>query len=75
MMLTGIETLPLRMQQPLRAMRMKVADLAVEEPPEGRLGQLCRACLAMPSNALAQKRYCAEGRGIAVFTFGLKGGL
>ena len=70
LILTGIETLPLRMQ------RHSDNALAVAEHLAGAqggvLGELSRACAGDRYHNLA-KRYCPKGAG-AVFTFGLKGG-
>ena len=69
LILTGIETLPLRMA---RALREHVGRRRVAvEAPESGVGELCGP--AVEQVRCIQKRICPKGAG-AVFTFGLKGG-
>jgi O-acetylhomoserine (thiol)-lyase len=67
--LTGVETLPLRMERHV-ANAQKVAEFLDDHP---RVSWVSYAGLAeSPYHALA-KKYCPKGAG-AVFTFGVKGG-
>ena len=70
LVLTGIETLPLRMQTPLRQ-RARGRAMAAGAS-QGRLGELCRASKDNASYGL-HRTYCPKGAG-SVFTFGVKGG-
>ena len=69
LILTGIETLPLRMQRHCDN-ALAVAEW-LAEAPAGRLGELSRPADDRYHNLA--KKYCPNGAG-AVFTFGLKGG-
>jgi O-acetylhomoserine (thiol)-lyase len=69
LILTGMETLPLRMQRHCDN-ALKVAEW-LAKPSEGRLGQLRRPAVGQAPRAA--KEICPAGAG-AVFTFGLKGG-
>ena len=71
LILTGIETLPLRMQRHCDN-ALAVARHLARRPRQGRLGQLCRACRGDRYHELAQN-YCPRAPA-RVFTFGLKGG-
>ena len=70
LILTGIETLPLRMQR--HCDNALVGRDASRGPRRRWPGSAIRACAATATTTLA-KRYCPKGAG-AVFTFGLKGG-
>ena len=70
LVLTGIETLPLRMQQPLRQCAGGGADGSKQHPKVSWVnyaGLEDNACYAL------HRKYCPKGAG-RVFTFGLKGG-
>ena len=70
LILTGIETLPLRMQRHCDNAQA-VARMA-RRASQGRLGELSRACPATATTT-SPRNTCPKGAG-AVFTFGLKGG-
>ncbi len=69
LLLTGIETLPLRMQRHCEN-AMKVATWLKQHP---KVAWVSYSGLADDPNNALQKRYSPKGAG-AVFTFGLKGG-
>ncbi|SMD08499.1 O-acetylhomoserine aminocarboxypropyltransferase [Rhizobium sp. RU36D] len=69
LLLTGIETLPLRMQRHCEN-AMKVATWLKQHP---KVAWVSYSGLADDPNNALQKRYSPRGAG-AVFTFGLKGG-
>ncbi len=70
LLLTGIETLPLRMQRHCEN-AMKVATWLKSHP---KIAWVNYAGLADDPNNALQKRYSPKGAG-SVFTFGIKGGL
>jgi O-acetylhomoserine (thiol)-lyase len=69
MILTGIETLPLRMQRHCDNALQVASWLKAHE----KVGWVSYSALPDDSNNALQKRYSPKGGG-AVFTFGLKGG-